>query len=119
MATPLYGVSGHKLLSQKAALLDAPTLAEQNVLAETLLRFEAPALTGTLAEDAARAVALQVSYQVERGIEADVYDSLTRGSRKFDFRDAGLLHPIAAEIAEALLDDGVANDWPAITSLRR
>jgi hypothetical protein len=51
-----------------------------------------------------------------------VYQTLTRGSRTFNFRYCGYLAPEAVEIVATLLGlagDTATSTWPAITSYRR
>jgi hypothetical protein len=117
----LYDVSAHPLLGGKALTLDADALEEQASLAEDLLSLAGTTFEGDDAKAAARAVAIQVSYQVERGIEGSVYQTLTRGSRTFNFRDSGYLAPEAVEIVATLLGlagEATPSAWPAITSYR-
>lgn len=120
MPTPLYDVSGHPLLSPGAAALGRDELAEHNLLAEDLLSLAGTTFADEDAARATRAVALQVNYQVEQGVDAAVYDVTMVGSRMLNYRD-GIVHPIALELATLLINSTVSattTAWPAITSLR-
>lgn len=108
----LYDVEGHPLLSEGAAELGPTQLEAHANLAEILLGFDTfTAFTDTdpKYDKAAIAVALQVSYQVESGIDAFILIQQTRGSRSTTFRGAGRrgqrmvkVHPMAKQVFNAI-----------------
>lgn len=95
----LYDITDHPLLTEEAAQLGPTELNAHARMAETLLgllTFTAFDPT-TDADNYARAtdaVALQVSYQVEAGIEAFLTTSDRRGGRSKTFRGRGRMPPV-------------------------
>lgn len=111
MATPYYNVTGHPLLSEQAASLGSTELTAHTQVAIALLKLdEFPQIDQvTAAADyiqAANAVALQVSFQVESGIDAFFLANQTVGSRNMTFRGGSrrmpITHGIARKIANKL-----------------
>lgn len=104
----LYDVEGHPLLSEGAAELEPTALEAHASLAETLLGFGS--FTAFASDDpkyskAQIAVALQVSYQVEAGINAFIMLQSVRGSRAETWRGGGRrgqrfpkVHPMARQV---------------------
>lgn len=117
----LYPIDGHPLLSATAAALAPDVLEAQALVAERMLGLRGTAYTGDDADDAASAVALQVSLQVAKDPESYIASSVTRGSRSLTYRDGVVLHPDAVAMVAALVTIatvGAAGQWPAITSFR-
>ena len=109
MALPLYDITDHAMLTDAAKALSPEDLLAHNIAAEFVLRFAdfTPFTAGS--DNFARAqvaVAMQVSFQVECGIEAFVLSSFRRGSRAGDFRRGArnmtVVHPTARKIASKL-----------------
>lgn len=104
----LYDILDHPLLSDGAKDLDSAELATHARVAETLLgllKFTAFAEGTDFYDRATDAVALQVSFQVEAGIEAFILTHETRGARKKDFRGRGRMppiHPTARKIVSGI-----------------
>lgn len=116
---PLYDPSGHGLLSAAAARLEAPVLAEHAELAEDLLGLGGTAFAGADAGAATRAVALQVSHQVEIGIDAFVLSSSGRGARSKSYRDGDItVSPLAKRIVDRLIPPATSGTWAPVGSLR-
>jgi hypothetical protein len=110
-----YDVSEHGLLSDDAQALSEPELAAQNELAEVVLGLhEGDTYTGVKETTATLAVALQVNFQVEAGVEAYVLTASSRGARSKSYRDLVRVHPIAA----ALMGGLTSGDWNVLTSVR-
>lgn len=76
---------------------------------------------GDAERSAVRAVAIQVNYQVEMGVEGVTYSSLSRGARSFESRD-GLVDPRAQAIVDGLALTGAGGEpgdlWPTVGSFR-
>jgi hypothetical protein len=150
LVNPATGAA-HPLLTGPAAQLAAPgnelALEAQARVAERLLGFRRPAagspapygavfadpaavppvVASADAQDAADAVALQVSYQVALGLEVFYAQSEGRGGRSISYRDVGIgVHPVARALVDALPDAGKADDpagldpdeWGMVTTLR-
>lgn len=105
----IYDITGHPMLTGKAALLDSTELAAHAEVAEILLKFHTFTAFEAGTDDykrAASAIAMQVSFQVESGVEAFVMASLHRGGRNFSFRKGNRnmppTHNIAKKTANAL-----------------
>ena len=99
----LYDITGHALLSPEAAQLGGSELETYARAAEVLLGLlKIPLFTGDYALRAADAVALQVSYLVESGIEAFILSDQWRGARRSVYRGGARrmppLHPVAKKI---------------------
>ena len=71
-------------------------------LAEIVLGIHATTYSGTDAEQLAVAVAVQVAFQVEHGVQARLYTVERRGQRRFEFTGAANvgIDPQAATIVE-------------------
>lgn len=108
----LYTIDAHPLLSQEAKTLGVDTLEAHARVAETmlgLLNFTAfdPVTDPDKYARATDAVALQVSYQVEAGMDAFVLSSHTRGGRTLTYRGAGVrrmptIHSLAKKIVSQI-----------------
>ena len=106
----LYNIIGHPMLSDAALQLGETELEAHAIAAEFVLKltdFAAP--SDTTSDNYHRgqaAVAMQVSYQVECGIEAFILTSFSRGTRSTIFRRGGHnmspTHPLARRIASKL-----------------
>lgn len=123
----LYEVNGHALLP---AGLDGEQLRQQAAVAERVLGLRGAAsvvFTGPEADDAARAVALQVALQDAADPESYLLESVGRGSETMGYRtdpetgSAVLLHPVAVAIVEQLYGEleGEAEEdedsaWPVM-----
>lgn len=122
MAT--FDITGHALLSDDAAALDAAVLEAFNDFAEDLL-----GLAGAETDDAdiearaLRAVAWQVNFMV--GLhenEGQFQTAITLGPLRRQFRDVDI-DPLAKRLAGQVLDelglgDGDASGYTVVTSLR-
>lgn len=106
----IYDVTAHPLLSDQAAALGPSELEAHARVAETslgLLNFTA-FVDGTDKYDRATdAVALQINYQVEAGIEAFIMSGESRGARRRSYRGGSRkrmapLHPMARKIVNAI-----------------
>ncbi len=107
----IYMIDNHPLLSEDARKLNSTELDAHARVAETLLKFTTftPFSADTALDSynrASDAVALQVSFQVESGVEAFVLASWARGARTKNYRkgqrNMPVVHPIARKIATAL-----------------
>lgn len=98
----IYDLSNHGALSSAAARLTQPQLEAQTLVAESLLGV-GPGTFGNTADDdlAAVALAMQVSLQVEAGVEAVYASNVSRGSRAIAYRGVRL-HPDSVEIMDNL-----------------
>lgn len=98
----VYHIVDHPLLSPEARSLSTDpdgALEEQAAHAEYLLGYDrVAALTGADLALARRAVVLQVNHQVERGVDASVYSSLSIGIQSGTYR-VELVSAEAAAIA--------------------
>lgn len=81
-----YDVSGHALLSDKAANLDSDELDAQTSVAEELLGLAGTTLSGSDKDSARRAIALQVSHQVRIPGEFHFAESEGRGGQSVSYR---------------------------------
>jgi hypothetical protein len=102
----LYDATAHPLLSVQATQLAPEVLVEQNELAETLLELTGTNLTGTAKETATRAVALQIAFQLEMGVEGYVFASESQGDRSGTYRGTGQapsVHPMAATLVASVI----------------
>lgn len=95
----LYDIADHPLLSEEAAQLGSLELGAQARMAETLLGLLTfPAFDQATQQDkydrATDAVALQVNYQVEAGVEAFLTTSSRRGARGRSYRGRGRMPPV-------------------------
>lgn len=106
----LYDVTAHPALSEKAKALlvrDAAAFAAQVLLAETQLGVPEAALAGRRGEQMALAVALQVDFQVETGIDP-LYQAVAASShtkQAVTYRDR-TVDPRAQRLVDAARDDG-------------
>ena len=106
----LYDVSDHPLLSDDARLLEPNNLDAQARVAETLLGLLlfSPFNRITDADKynrASDAVALQVSYQVEAGLDAFILSELIKGGRQTKFRGGRrmpIIHGVAKKIVSQI-----------------
>ena len=127
MATD-FDVSDHALLSAKAAKLDADkVLPAQVALAADLLGLDGLDLAGQAKQKAQRALALQVSYQVEAGVDAAVYFSRQVGDKDSDYANSPLLpftgidpraESIAASLKRGVQAEENDEEWGVMSSLR-
>lgn len=86
-----YDVTDHPLLTDEAKQLGSETLEAQADVAEELLGlllYPEFAAGSAKYKSAQNAVALQVSYQVECGMDAFISASIARGARGNRFRGA-------------------------------
>lgn len=104
---PVYDVSDHELLSRDAEGLRKPKLDALADLAEDLLRLAGTSFEGAKADQARRAVALQVNHLVEREDHrsAAFVESESRGDQSVSYRGKEDLdvHPVAERLAEDLV----------------
>lgn len=103
----LYDITNHPLLSDDAQALGATSLDAQGRVAETLLGlldFTAfdQVTQADLYARATDAVALQVSYQVDSGVDAFILSQMTKGGRSITFR-GGRRMPIIHGLAKKLI----------------
>lgn len=108
----IYSVTAHPLLSDQAAALSGPELDAHARVAESLLGLDTftpfdPIQKTDFYNRATDAVALQVSYQVESGIEAFVMSGESRGARRRSYRGGSHrrmqpLHPTSRKIVSSL-----------------
>ncbi len=104
-----YDITGHPLLSEAAAVLGANELEAHTQVAERMLGVldlqEFPS-TDRRYDDLRGALALQVSYQVEAGIEAFILAEHVRGARRETYRGASRkmspVHPQARRLVAAV-----------------
>lgn len=97
----------HPLLSTKAKRLQVAALTEHVRLALDLLALadvEGVILGSASASKAARAVAVQVSYQVARGIGPDLYESVSVDSLSRNYKQ-GLVSDLAYALASSTRRD--------------
>ena len=114
----MYEITNHPLLSEEALKLGATALDANARVAEMLLKLTTFAAfdANTSADNynrATDAVALQVSFQVESGIDAFVLASWQRGGRGKNYRRGSrnmpVVHPMARKIATALRNIALGN----------
>jgi hypothetical protein len=118
----LYDPTDHPLLSPEATNLkngNADQFNEQAALAQTILNLDGTSFTGDDAATATRAVAMQLNYQLEMGLEGFTAAAVTRGSRSTVYKQgtgarAGLAFPLAKRLVDSLL-----GGWDTGRSLRR
>lgn len=83
----MYDVTGNALLSPEAAMLGPTELETFSRASEVLLGLnKLPLFTGDDLERCKDAVAMQVSYLVESGIEGFILEELWRGARRATYR---------------------------------
>lgn len=119
MATVVYDVSGHKLLSAKAAALATDVFVEQVAWAAELLGVSETTYTGDKLTKIKRALVLQLNYQLLLPIDAFFKKSeASLGSKQsVTYRDGlSLIFPMAAALISEV--DG-ADGWMDCTSVRR
>lgn len=107
--TPKYDPSGLDTLTDQVA---GDLLREHAVAAEVALGLRPYDLTGTDADDARLAVAIQVNFQVKHDAEARLLKSYTRGERSYDYSaeaQAGI-DPLAKRMADAIIARQTAPD---------
>lgn len=106
----LYDITQHPLLSDEAQKLGIESLMSHARVAETLLGmlsftpFDVVS-QADLYSRASDAVALQVSYQVEAGVDAFILSQLIKGGRQTMFRGKGrmpIIHGIAKKIVSSI-----------------
>ena len=91
--------------------------------AEVTLGLHGTGFTGPDAETARLAVALQLNLQAETG-GGRVKKSETRGERRVDFADDGVVHPTAKRLADRLLASlsdvsaDTSEDWAVVRTAR-
>lgn len=106
--TALYDPTGSpaaEALSTAAGALSTGQFQLEAYAAEVLLGLRDTAYEGDAADEARLAVALQVSLQVEKGIDAAAYAQQKVGPVSVTHRE-DYIHPIAATIVAALLSGG-------------
>lgn len=97
----IYDITGHPLLTGEATDLGPTQLDAHARVAETLLKLLTFATFDKVSQPdlynrACDAVALQVTYQVESGVDAFIMSKLTRGGRSMNFRGGRRMPPIHA-----------------------
>lgn len=103
-----YDISGHPLLTGEAAEMGPESLAAHTEVAEEVLGLLTYPEFGVDTDEwksARNAVAIQVSYQVECGMDAFITASLTRGGRSKTFRGRSkmpVVHAMAKKIANRI-----------------
>jgi hypothetical protein len=120
---PIYDVTDHPLLSDKAQALEGyPAELDAHVMvAETILGLVGTAYTDDLGERATAAVARQVNLQVEVGVPA--LKAKTQGARSWTYLDTPI-DPVAQAMVALLADEyQVLNEpstgaFPPVTSFR-
>jgi hypothetical protein len=113
-----YDISASAMLSDAAADLDPDALDAHTLLAEHLLGLAGDAYTGDDLDTVDIALALQVNHQVERGVDADVYESVDHGGRTLQYAAGVTVSPQAAAIAAALLGPPPGTGWATLHSIR-
>lgn len=98
--SPLYNVTGISILGGKYNALTAAKKLEEQVTAEMLLRLKEPVYTGTAGEQVALAIAHQLNFQLELGINALTLRTLASGhaGQQTEYRDR-----VVSPIAHALI----------------
>ena len=108
-----YNILTHDLLSDEAQALDeGPRTAHADV-AEMVLGIHDTNYTGEDATRLALAVVLTVNYRLEKGLDADVYSSTSRGAVSSTYR--GEHAPPPAPLEATMIVDRVVgySGWPA------
>lgn len=121
-----FDVAGHPLLGAKAKALDlSAELPEQKALAEDLLGLSGIDVMGDLKAKGERAIALQINYQLESALFAEVYQRVRLGDRDYEYREPqGLVSQVASSLADQLLaavepvNPGQDEGWSTVSSLR-
>jgi len=91
--------------------------------AELTLGLAGTAFTGTNAETARLAVVLQLNLQQYAG-SGRIATRETRGERRADYADDGLVHPLARQLADRLLatladvSADTSEDWAVVSNTR-
>src|SRR5690606_26788508 len=78
---------------------------EQKALAVDLLGLSAIEVTEALKAKAERAIAIQINYQVESGLFAEVYQRMKMGDRDYEFRSP---QGATSQVAQGLVDQIIA-----------
>ena len=110
-----FDIANHALLTTKVS---GESLDAQTRIAERALQLHGVTFTTDQEEEIKAAIAIQVNFQYERGVEADVYEELEDGMMRSEYRDA-VVSALAKRVADGVISEvkGV-NRRPATVSLR-
>jgi hypothetical protein len=111
-------ITGHVLLSEEAAALDSNALQAQEDTARWLHGLDdVDPASGSDEENVLKlCLVYQVNYQIERGMEADVYSRLRDGEITSEYRDTAL-SATASMLADRLRVEEDLSEFQVITSL--
>jgi hypothetical protein len=115
--TPTIDPTGLEVLADLGAV--APeVIAEQAVIAEYALGLNGVTLVGDALTVARLAVALQIKFQLQTGVDAKLYISKSRGARSWTFNQQAQVgvDTTAAQLAKRLTTDNVET-YPIVRSL--
>jgi hypothetical protein len=118
----LYDPTDHALLSEAAKALqlnDVDQFNEQAALAQTLLELDDSSFSGADAATATRAVAMQVNYQIEMGLEGFTTNAVSRGSRSVVYKQGTGSRPVLVFPLAKRLVENLSGGWDTGISLRR
>jgi hypothetical protein len=118
----LYDPTDHALLSPEAKALmqnDADQFNEQAALAQSLLDLDGTSFSGADAATATRAVAMQVNYQLEMGLEGFTTNAVSRGSRSVVYKQGTGSRPVLVFPLAKRLVENLQGGWGTGPSLRR
>jgi hypothetical protein len=107
----------HDLLSEEAKALTTPQFEEYMALAREVYGIVDMTFSGSDEGRVDRAIALQVNFMLGKGLEGDIFSSLSRGGRSFTFKD-GL--PEAHKTGMAIIRDvvGPGHGFDSLPSVR-
>jgi len=123
-----FNIAGSTLLSDKAEQLNPSSELPAHVaLAADLLDIAGLHLSDATTKKAERALAVQVNFQVEAGVDAAVYSSRSRAERSDDYTASSSdsftgIDPRAERLAASIRREATeaeeAKPWTTVRSLR-
>jgi hypothetical protein len=118
----LYDPTNHALLSPEARGLqqaDVEQFNEQAAVAQSLLDLDGSSFSGEDAAKATRAVAMQLNYQIEMGIEGFAANAVSRGGKSTTYRQGAGAAPILVFPPAKRMVEDLRGGWASGPSLRR
>jgi hypothetical protein len=118
----LYDPTDHALLSAEARGLqqaDVEQFNEQAAVAQSMLGLNDSTFSGTDAAKATRAVAMQLNYQLEMGIEGFSANAVSRGGRSTVYKTGAGARPVLVFPPAKRMVEDLLGGWASGPSLRR